>query len=67
MLDAALEEGEQVTIDDILPPIICVSKDFKIEMLARSDFEIGKLEKGFKLVALERQKHDNDASKLVPI
>ena len=44
-----------------------MSKDSKIEMLAKSDFEIGKLEKGYKLVALERQQHDHDTSKLVPV
>ena len=36
-------------------------------MMARSDFEIGNLEKNYKLVALEREVHDKDTSKLVPI
>jgi len=35
--------------------------------MARSDFEIGNLSSGFKLVALEREDHDKDTSKLVPI
>ena len=35
--------------------------------MARSDFEIGDLDSGFKLVALERQAHEKDTTKLLPI
>ena len=35
--------------------------------MARSDFELGRIEKGFKLIALEREVHSNDTSNLVPI
>ena len=55
ILDQALAEGDSCTLDDIQPPIICIARDNRIEMLARSDFCIGNLESGFKLVALERQ------------
>ena len=67
MLEQAIEEGNNVTIDDIAAPIICVVKDYKIEMMARSDFELGKLERGFKLVALERESHGDDTRRLVAI
>ena len=29
--DQAVQEGENVTIDDILIPIICIAKDNKVE------------------------------------
>ena len=67
VLAQAQKEGENVEIDDILPPIICIVKDSKIEMMARNDFEIGRLERGYKIVAIERQKHDKDTSKLAPV
>ena len=57
ILDQANEEGENITIDDVAPPIICIVKDQKIEMMARNDFEVGRLERGFKVVALEREVH----------
>ena len=57
ILDQAIEEGENITIDDVAPPIICIVKDQKIEMMARNDFEVGRLERGFKVVALEREVH----------
>ena len=63
----AVAEGENVTLDDVQMPIICIVKDLKIEMMAKSDFEIGNLSSGFKLVALEREDHDKDTSKLVPL
>ena len=67
VLEQYLEEGEQLTLDDVQPPIICIVKDCKIEMMARSDFELGLLDKGFKLVAIEREVHSHDTSNLVPI
>lgn len=36
-------------------------------MMARSDFCIGDLESGYKLVALERQIHDRDTNRLVAV
>ena len=67
VLDQALEEGENITLDDLAAPIICIVKDQKVEMMARNDFEIGRLERGFKIVALEREVHGRDTAKLVPI
>ena len=54
ILEQALAEGESCSIDDIQPPIICITKDQRIEMMARSDFTIGNLVSGFNFVALER-------------
>jgi len=48
-------------------PIICICKDNKIEMMARNDFELGMLDRGYKLVALEREPHMADMTKLVPV
>lgn len=62
-----LAEGEEVKLEDVQYPIICVSKDNKIEMMARSDFEINCLDRGYKLVALERQQHDLEMSKIIPV
>ena len=58
MLDQALQEGESVTLDDILIPIIAIVKDSKVERMAKNDFEIRNLDKKFTLVALERPPHD---------
>ena len=58
--DQAVQEGENVTIDDILIPIICIAKDNKVESMAKNDFEIRNLDKSYKLVALERPPHDTD-------
>ena len=38
VLEQALAEGESCSIDDIQPPIICITKDQRVEMMARSDF-----------------------------
>ena len=62
MYDQAKKDGEDVTLDDVKPPIICIVKDKKIEIMARSDIELSHLEKGYHLVALERPDHDPDTS-----
>ena len=67
ILEQALAEGDSCSLEDIQPPIICIARDQRIESLARSDFCIGNLESGFKLVALERQIHEKDTSKLAPV
>ena len=54
LLEVAQENNEDVTIDDISAPIICVVRDNQIHMMARNDFEIGRVDRGFKLVAIER-------------
>lgn len=65
MLEHALEEGEKtLTLDDISPPILCIAKDFKIERMLKSDFELRDLEKGYKIVALERPDHERDTTKI---
>lgn len=42
-------------------PIICITKDNKVERMAKNDFEIRNLDKNFKLAALERPPHDTSA------
>lgn len=56
-----------MTLDDIAHPIICISKDLKIERLIRSDFELRDLEKGYKIVAMERPEHEKDTSKVAVV
>ena len=56
VIDQLREEGQQATEEDVLPPIVCITKDFKIEMMCRNDFPISKLAKGFTLAAIEREK-----------
>lgn len=56
-----------MTLDDIPQPIICISKDLKIERLVKSDFELRDLEKGYKVVAMERPEHDRDTSKVAVV
>ncbi len=48
---------------DLKPPIICIVKDKKIEMMAQQDFELRNLDKGFHFVAVERPDHEPDTSK----
>ena len=67
LLEVAIENNEDVTIDDISAPILVIVRDNQIQMMARNSLEIGQVERGFKLVAIERQNHDRDTSKLVPI
>ena len=67
ILDQALEEGEQVTLDDIHPPIICIAKDSRVERMAKSDTQLCDLEKGYRFVAVERPDHDRDTSKVVAV
>lgn len=56
----AVDSGEQVeSIDDINMPIIAVVKDRKIELMARSNFMVANLERGYKFVALERNYTQN--------
>ena len=56
-----------MTIDDIKTPIICIAKDKKIEIMARGEFELRNLDKGYHLVALERPDHDPDTTKVTVI
>ncbi len=56
-----------MTIDDIKTPIICIAKDKKIEIMARGEFELRNLEKGYHLVALERPDHDPDTTKVTVV
>ena len=64
LYDQAIKDGEDVTLDDIKAPIICISKDKKIEMMAKTDFQLGHLDKGYHLVAIERPDHDPDTAKV---
>lgn len=51
------EEGEDP--DEALPPIVCISKDKKVEQMAQSKIILSEIEKGYSLVALEREKHES--------
>ena len=67
MIDQAREEGETIKPEEFTAPILCITKDNRIEMMARSEFTISMIERGFKLVALEREPHISDIKKLVPV
>ena len=67
IIDQARDDGVQLDPDSVLPPIICISKDNKIEIMARSDFEIASLERGYKLVALEREPTQGAISNYVAV
>ena len=42
---------------DCQVPIICISKDKRIEEMAPSNVLLSRIEKGYELVAIEREKH----------
>ena len=67
VIDQAREEGETIKPEEFTAPILCITKDNRIEMMARSEFTISMIERGFKLVALEREPHISDIKKLVPV
>ena len=52
----ASEGQKDLRLEDVQQPLICIVKDKEIEQMARADFVIGCLEKGYELVALEREK-----------
>ena len=67
IFDQAILDGEEITLDDVSLPIICVTKDNKVSMMARSEFTVDCLSSGFKFVALERDEHVKEINKLVVI
>ena len=55
LVQYAQENGEDPT--KCAAPIICISKDKKIEEMAQSKVQLSRIEKGYEFVAIEREQH----------
>jgi hypothetical protein len=49
------EEGQQVDIEKLSSPIICIAKERRIESLARNDMLLSDVDKSFHLCAVEKE------------
>ena len=54
--EAKKENENELELDDVQAPILCIAKDRKIVHMMSSDFRLASVEKGYSVVAVEREK-----------